>query len=73
MSITASKLRENVYHILDEVIETGVPVEVEHKGRKLRIMPADQRDKLGSLKKRRCIKGDPEELVHFDWSGEWQG
>ena len=73
MSIPASKLRENVYRILDEVIETGVPVEVERKGRKLRIVPADQRDKLGSLKERKCIKGDPGELVHLDWSGEWEG
>ena len=73
MSISASKLRENVYRILDEVIETGVPVEIERKGRKLRIVPDDQRNKLDSLKKRKCIKGDPEELVHLDWSGEWTG
>ena len=28
MRITASKLRENLYRVLDEAIATGVPVEV---------------------------------------------
>lgn len=28
MAISASKLRENIYHILDEVLTTGVRVEV---------------------------------------------
>ena len=39
MKITASKLRENVYNILDHALETGVPVEVERKGRILKIVP----------------------------------
>ena len=33
MRVTASKLRENVYRILDEAIATGVPVEVIRKGK----------------------------------------
>jgi hypothetical protein len=36
---TASRLRENVYRILDEVLETGVPVEIERRGKILRIGP----------------------------------
>ena len=43
MSITASKLRENVYRILDEVLATGVPVEIERNGRTLRIVPTTAR------------------------------
>ncbi len=31
MKVTASKLRENIYSILDEVLETGVPVEITRK------------------------------------------
>jgi hypothetical protein len=31
--VTASKLRENIYRILDQVLETGVPVEIERRGR----------------------------------------
>ena len=36
--ITASSLRQNIYTILDEVLETGVPVEIERKGQILRIV-----------------------------------
>ena len=37
MRLTASKLRENIYRILDEAIATGAPVEVVRKGTVLRI------------------------------------
>ena len=33
MRLTASKLRESIYEILDEILETGTPVEIERKGR----------------------------------------
>jgi hypothetical protein len=75
MKITASKLRENIYKILDQVLETGAPVEIERRGRKLRIVPGDAlpRGKLACLERRpKVIVGDPETLVHLDWSGEWK-
>ena len=71
MKITASKLRENIYGILDQVLETGTPVEVVRKGKVLKIVPEQKPDKLSRLKKRKCIVGDPEDLVHMDWSSEW--
>ena len=43
MAITASKLRENVYNILDQVLETGVPVEIERGGHPLRIVAVGPR------------------------------
>jgi prevent-host-death family protein len=71
--LTASRLRENVYRILDEVLETGVPVEIERRGKILRIIPAEPRDRLENLPKRPdFLRCDPEELVHLDWSGEWR-
>lgn len=72
MSISASKLRENIYQILDEVLQTGVPVEINRKGRRLRIVPVEGASKLKNLRQRDCIVGDPEDLVHLDWSGEWK-
>jgi prevent-host-death family protein len=75
MTITASKLRENVYKILDQVLETGTPIEIERRGRKLRIVPAEDvpRSKLERLYLRpNAIIGDPEQLVHLDWSTEWK-
>jgi hypothetical protein len=71
MKITASKLRENVYNILDQALETGVPVEVERKGRILKIVPEAKPSKLAKLKKRNYLVGDPESIVHMDWLKEW--
>lgn len=39
MSISASQLRQDVYRLLDEVLGTAQPLEIERKGRILRIVP----------------------------------
>jgi prevent-host-death family protein len=73
--ITASKLRENVYRILDQVLETGVPVEIVRRGKKLKIVPSagPRTSKLQNLPERPdVIVGDPEDLVHVDWSKKWR-
>ena len=70
MRITESKLRRNLYQILDEVIATGTPVEIVRKGRVLRIIPGGP-SKLARLKKRTGFDGDPGEIVGVDWLGEW--
>jgi len=72
MTLRASALRENIYRILDEILETGVPVDIERKGKLLRITAVEPRSKLANLKPRDLIVGDPEELVHIDWSEEWR-
>jgi antitoxin (DNA-binding transcriptional repressor) of toxin-antitoxin stability system len=71
MKVTASHLRQNIYAILDEALETGVPVEIERKGRLLRIVPERKPSKLDRLKKRNRVVGDPEDFIHIDWSKEW--
>ena len=72
MPITASKLRENVYRILDEAIETGKPVEVIRKGTILTIVPPKRVSWLDNLMKRPGLfVGDPEDIVHIDWLKEW--
>ena len=72
MALKASSLRENIYRILDQVLETGVPVEIERHGKLLRIVSEEPRSKLDSLKARPYLLADPEDLVHLDWSGEWR-
>lgn len=72
MPVTASELRQNVYRLLDEVLASGIPLEVERGGRRLRIVPAEAPSKLSRLSPHPgTIVGDPEDLVHLDWSGEW--
>jgi hypothetical protein len=72
MALTASKLRQDIYRILDKVLETGRPVEVIRRGRVLKIVPEDTPTKLDNLVEHPFINGDPEGIVHIDWSGEWR-
>lgn len=72
MALTASRLRQDIYRILDQVLETGVPVEIERHGKTLKIVPPEDRSKLDSLRRRDYLKVDPEELVHIDWSETWR-
>jgi antitoxin (DNA-binding transcriptional repressor) of toxin-antitoxin stability system len=73
MPLTASKLREDIYRILDQVLETGVPVEIERRGKMLKIVPAEPPEKLDKLIARPAfLRCDPEDIVSLDWSREWQ-
>jgi hypothetical protein len=72
-AVTASRLRADVYRILDRVIETGVPAEIARKGRILRIVSDRPASRLDRLQVRPgYIKGDPDRLIHVDWSGTWR-
>ena len=71
-SITASKLRADIYRILDEVLATGIPVEIERKGRVLKIVAQEAPSRLDGVECHDYIVGDPEDIVHLDWSGEWR-
>ncbi|HWW67131.1 MAG TPA: hypothetical protein VNY83_04040 [Solirubrobacterales bacterium] len=72
MAITASKLRADVYRLLDEVLETGQPLEIERGGKVLVIAPKEERSIWDRLPRRAgYIVGDPDELIHIDWSSEW--
>ena len=73
MAISSTRLRQNLYSILDQVIETGVPVEIERKGHALRIVPEKSLSKWERLERRHIVNGDSEDLVHIDWSKEWRG
>lgn len=72
MALTASALRQNVYRILDRVAETGIPEDINRRGRMLRIVSVNKKSKLANAIKRPVIKGNPEELVHVDWSHLWR-
>lgn len=75
MAVSASKLRADIYRILDRILATGVPVEVVRGRRKLKIVPGDSGEpgKLRGLKPHpEALVGDPDDLVHMDWSKEWR-
>lgn len=73
MRITPTKLRQNVYAILDEVLEKGTPVEVTRKGRVLKIVAEEKTSKLDRLKGMgKLWVGDPDDIFKIDWMKEWR-
>ena len=72
MILTASTLRNNIYRLLDKVLETGIPLEIERKGRKLKIISDGKISKLDNLKKRDILNTNGDEIVHIDWSDQWK-
>ena len=71
--LRATKLRENLYAVLDKLLETGIPAIIERKGRRIRIVPDKAPSRIERLERHDAIIGDPEELVHMDWSSSWNG
>ena len=73
MKRTATDLRAHLYEVLDHVARTGQPVEITRNGVELAIVRRDEVPK----KKRKprtlpnLIVGDPDDLVHIDWSSSW--
>jgi antitoxin (DNA-binding transcriptional repressor) of toxin-antitoxin stability system len=66
-------IQNDIFQLLDKVIKTGVPVEIERKGKRLLISPAEKRRDLDSLEEHpEFIVGNPDDLVHIDWSEEWK-
>jgi antitoxin (DNA-binding transcriptional repressor) of toxin-antitoxin stability system len=71
--VTATELRKNVYRLLDQVVDSGEVIEVNRKGKLIRIEPIRKPNKLAALKPHPdCINGNPDDLVHMDWSDNWQ-
>jgi hypothetical protein len=70
-SVTPTELRSNIYNLLDEVLRTGIPLEINKGDRKLRIVPVEKPNKLQNLVSRpNVIKGDPDDLVDISWEKE---
>lgn len=82
MKISASQLRANIYKILDEVLSTGTPVEIERHGQILKIVPPayveskphkKRSHKFSQLKDRKAYyKCDPDEMFENDWLRDWK-
>jgi prevent-host-death family protein len=70
-TITVTELRGNIYKLLDEVLDTGIPIEINKGDKKLRIIPVKTRNKLQNLVSRpNVIKGNPDDLVEISWEKE---
>jgi antitoxin (DNA-binding transcriptional repressor) of toxin-antitoxin stability system len=73
MRVTPTQLRRDLYRILDRVLQTGTPVEIDRDGNLLKIVPVERPSRLDRLVPHPGeILVDPEELVEIDWSSEWK-
>ncbi|MGK7892481.1 MAG: type II toxin-antitoxin system Phd/YefM family antitoxin [Microcystaceae cyanobacterium] len=66
--VSLNELQSNIDNLLDEVLKTGVPLEINKDGKLLMIVPIEKRDKLQNLVfKPDIIEGNPDDLVNISW------
>lgn len=69
--VTLAELSNNIEHLLDEVLITGIPLEINKNGKLLKIVSVEKKDKLESLTiKPNVIQGNPDDLVNISWEQE---
>lgn len=68
--LTVTALRKNLFNVIDHVLATGEPVEIERNGKRLLLVPEQGAGKLARLKTRELVVGDaatlPDEKV-WEW------
>ncbi len=70
--ISETNLKEDIYKLLHDVAQTGRPVQIEFGGKHLVIKPSGKKS-LDCLENHSdYIVGNPDDLVHVDWSTEWK-
>ncbi len=70
-TISVTELRGNIYKLLDEILNTGIPIEINKGGKKLKIMAVGKVNKLENLVSRpNAINGNPDDLVDISWEKE---
>ncbi|MUG94636.1 type II toxin-antitoxin system prevent-host-death family antitoxin [Scytonema sp. UIC 10036] len=69
--VTIAELSHDIDRLLDEVIETGIPLEIIKNGKSLKIISTEKKDKLKNLTfKPDVIQGNPDDLVNLSWEQE---
>lgn len=69
--LTLTTLRHRLFEVADRVLETGVPVAIERRGKTLLLTPQATASKLARLKPRKLVQGASESLVKVK-VGTWR-
>lgn len=70
LSLTA--LRQKLFQVADEVLESGVPVAIERRGRTLLLVAENAgKSRLSALRRRKLIRGEAADLAGTK-VGEWR-
>ncbi|GAG24381.1 unnamed protein product [marine sediment metagenome] len=72
MILTATKLRQNLYRILDEILDSGIPVKINRKGEILKIVPEKKKSKFERLEEHSTIIENPESIIDINFDSEWK-
>ena len=71
-SISVTELRGKLYQLIDQTIETGIPIEIERKGHLLKISLENAPSKMDRLIKRpETITNKNDDLINTDWMKDW--
>ena len=72
-AVTLTALRQNIFQLADQVLETGEPLMIERNGRHLLLVAERPKLDIAKLPRRSLFKGDPDELVNIKtWDeAEW--
>ena len=62
-NLTLTAFRQRLFKIVDRVIQTGIPVEIERHGHRLKIVLDDPPKKLANLRPHNSIVGNADDLV----------
>ena len=78
MALSISKLRADIYKIVDGILETGEAVEISRKGRRLLLILEERVGgsrgrRLSGLKRREGLNCSAQELIDTSWESLWEG
>jgi antitoxin (DNA-binding transcriptional repressor) of toxin-antitoxin stability system len=70
-TITVTEFRGKMFRLLDDVLKTGIPIEITKGKQRLRITPVKTGNKLDNLVPRpEVIRGNPDDLADISWERE---
>lgn len=72
MTITTTQFGKDIHKLLDQVLESGEPLQIEHKGHRLNIIPEASLSRLQRLKSHHTVNGNPDDLVNDNWKEIWK-
>ncbi len=67
-TVTSKQLERNLSQLLDEVLETGQPIEVLHHEKRLKIIAVSKGKLQNLLFRPKTINGNPDDLVSISWT-----
>lgn len=69
--VTHAEFIKKTEELLNEVLKTGIPLEIDKNGKFLKIVPVEKKNKLQNLTfKPDVIQGNPDDLVNISWEQE---